>query len=460
MNMSVSDRQDNRRASRRPERARDFIVLTLGGAGLLALLIASGALGLVEGLMAAVVLFAGAMAYFVGSIPPEVPAELSARETVTVQPVETPIKALIRALPFPAFYINADKRIEVANQRVHEIFRVANPDGALKSVVIRQPDLLSATDRVAMTGAGERVEFMFGEADELWLAHLTAGPDPDSVFVVLEDRTAVHRAERARADFLANASHELRTPLTALAGFIETMRGPARNDRDSWDGFLEIMHQQTDRMRHLVSDLLSLSRIEFSEHRAPDTVIDLSDVLAETILSLQPIAAERSVRLDLAGNDTQIPITAKWDEIAQVIQNLVSNALKYSPEGGRVLVTTGTATVMTDAARMAQGSRPGASRAVLLQPRASAEVPAAWLRVEDEGQGIARQHLSRLGERFYRVDESRSGSIEGTGLGLAIVKHIMARHRGGLVVASKEGDGATFGIWLPKAETGNSWKAG
>lgn len=457
--MSVSDRQENRRGSKRPERARDFIVLTLGGAGLLALLMASGALGPVEGLMAVVVLFAGAMAYFVGSIPPEPAREIRTTEQVSATPSETPIKALIRALPFPAFYINAEKRIEIANQRVHEIFRVPNPEGALKSVVIRQPDLLSATDRVAMTGAGERVEFIFGEADELWLAHLTPGPDQHSVFVVLEDRTAVHRAERARADFLANASHELRTPLTALAGFIETMRGPARNDRDSWDGFLEIMHQQTDRMRHLVSDLLSLSRIEFSEHRAPDTVIDLSEVLKETILSLQPIAAERSIQLDLSGSDKEIPITAKWDEIAQVVQNLVSNALKYSPEGSRVLVTTGMASAMTDGARLAQGDRPGASRAVLLQPRASTEVPAAWLSVQDEGHGISRQHLSRLGERFYRVDESRSASIEGTGLGLAIVKHIMARHRGGLVVASKEDEGATFGVWLPKAEAEDNWQA-
>ncbi|MGB3627344.1 MAG: ATP-binding protein, partial [Henriciella sp.] len=93
-----------------------------------------------------------------------------------------------------------------------------------------------------------------------------------------------------------------------------------------------------------------------------------------------------------------------------------------------------------------------ATRAALLQPRASAEAPATWIRVEDTGQGVARRHLARLGERFYRADESRGGSIEGTGLGLAIVKHIMARHRGGLAVASEEGNGAAFGVWLPRAE--------
>lgn len=457
--MSVSNTEKNRRPTRRSDRAKDFIVLTLGGAGLLALLIASGALGIVEGLTAAIVLFAGALAYYVGSVPPEPIHEGEVAEISPDQNVDASIRSLVRALPFPAFFISADNRLEVANDRARELLRVHSADGALKSVVIRQPDVLTATDRVARTGASERVEFLAGEGEELWLAHLTAGPTPRSVFVVLEDRTAVHRAERARADFLANASHELRTPLTALAGFIETMRGPARNDRDSWDGFLEIMHQQTDRMRHLVADLLSLSRIEFSEHRAPDTVIDLADLLGQTVMGLQPIAAERSIQLVLQGADQPIPITAKWDEIAQVIQNLVSNSLKYSPEGGRVTVATGTADAMSAAASHATSPTPDATRAVLLQPRASAEAPATWLSVQDEGQGVARMHLARLGERFYRADESRGGEIEGTGLGLAIVKHIMARHRGGLVVASDEGKGAIFGVWLPLADVGDDWPA-
>lgn len=451
--MSSTDQTKQTRSGRRPERARDFVVLVLSGCGLLALLIASGALDLIEGLTAGIVLAAGALAYFVGSVPPETSAPTQQAAGTKAEPsAEAAIRTLVQALPFPAFHISPDNRIDAVNPQVKQLFRFADVKGALKSVVIRQPDLLSATDRVARTGAGERIEFMAGEGDELWLAHLAAGILPNSVFVVLEDRTAVHRAERARADFLANASHELRTPLTALAGFIETMRGPAKNDRESWDGFLKIMHQQTDRMRHLVSDLLSLSRIEFSEHRAPDTVIDLTDVLSQTVLALQPIANERSISLTLDGSSAPVTITAKRDEIAQVIQNLVGNALKYSPEGGSVRVLTGTSATMTEAGRSASGMKDGSTRAILLQPRASAEVPAVWFRVEDDGQGVARQHLSRLGERFYRADESRGGEIEGTGLGLAIVKHIMARHRGGLTVASEEGHGATFGVWLPRTE--------
>ncbi|MEQ8558700.1 MAG: ATP-binding protein [Henriciella sp.] len=447
--MSASDSQRNRRIVSRPERARDFIVLTGGGAALLSLLVASGALGFIEGVMAAIVLFAGALAYYVGSVPPE-PRVEQVTEAGAQPGLAESIKALVRALPFPGLYITPDERIEVANQRCTQLFRVSSIEGALKSVIIRQPDVLMATDRVARTGASERVEFLTGEGDELWLAHLTPGPDRHSVFVIFEDRTAVHRAERARADFLANASHELRTPLTALAGFIETMLGPAHDDRESWDGFLEIMHQQTDRMRHLVADLLSLSRIEFSEHKAPDTVVNLADIMSQTILSLQPLAADKKVRLDFHMPPHAIPITAKWDEIAQVIQNLVSNAIKYSGDDGRVTVTVGTSPSMSEAGRKAiEHLHKHADRSTLLQPRASTEVRAAWVRVSDEGAGVARQHLSRLGERFYRADESRGGEIEGTGLGLAIVKHIMARHRGGLAVASREGDGAVFGVWLP-----------
>ena len=168
--------------------------------------------------------------------------------------------------------------------------------------------------------------------------------------------------------------------------------------------------------------------------------------------STAPLAAERAIELSLEGLGREIRVTAKWDELAQVVQNLISNAMKYSPKGGRVTVYIGTARSMADAAKLATGTNEDAIRSVLLQPRASSEAAAAWISVTDNGVGIARQHLSRLGERFYRVDESRGGDIEGTGLGLAIVKHIMARHRGGLAVASEEGEGACFGVWLPCLE--------
>ena len=456
--MTPHDGKNERLHGRTSERVRDFFVLGGGSAGVFALLIATGALGIVEGFTAIIVVLAGTLAYFVGSLPASSQPQQSLQETSHTNQIThgTTVAAILSAIPFPAIYLSADGRVVHANQEVTGLLRTSSAKGQLKSLVIRQPDVLAASDRVAKTGAGERVEFASNDGQEVWLAHIEAGAEPGSVIIVIEDRTAVHRAERARADFLANASHELRTPLTALSGFIETMRGPAHDDRDSWDGFLAIMHQQTDRMRRLVSDLLSLSRIEFSEHRPPDTRTDLAQILELAMVSLQPIATEHEVSLELEGADAPLPIIAQPDEITQVVQNLVSNAVKYSPKGQKVRVICGKTSTMYDAATESGRRRANAGRAVLLQPRASAEVPAVWLRVEDYGQGVSRQHLPRLGERFYRADESRGGEIEGTGLGLAIVKHIMSRHRGGLSVESTEGEGAAFGIWLPLAPAGSA----
>ena len=142
--------------------------------------------------------------------------------------------------------------------------------------------------------------------------------------------------------------------------------------------------------------------------------------------------------------------------IVRVLVNLLTNAIKYSPAETTVTVTVGHADSMKLAGELCARQIDGATRAVLLAPRASNEVPAAWMRISDQGPGIAPTHLPRLGERFYRVDESRGGQVEGTGLGLAIVKHIMARHRGGFAVESIEGEGTAFGIWLPLAENNPS----
>ena len=449
-------RQENERTRLR---VRDFVVLTLGCFGILTLLFLSREIGLVEWLTAGIVMLAGASAYFVGS-QPDTTAQLTNptpthdvdTSRVRIEVIQA-VAALIQALPFPAIYIGENGRIRSANPAAREVFRITPERDAIATAVIRHPDLIIAIERVAQTGARERVEFTLHEDAETWMAHLQPGTKSGEVLILLEDLTAVHRAELARADFLANASHELRTPLTAVGGFIETLRGPARNDPESWDRFLEIMEQQTERMKRLVADLLSLSRIEFSEHRSPSTKIDLSEVLEASCLSLQPIADAAGVAIELSVPDQPIETIADADEISQVIQNLASNAIKYSPRGGTVSLELGTSTSMSEASSRAARQMGGADRAQLLAPRASSEVPAIWLRVRDSGTGINAQHLPRLGERFYRADESRGGKIEGTGLGLAIVKHIMARHRGGFAVESIEGQGSAFGVWMPLTGT-------
>jgi two-component system, OmpR family, phosphate regulon sensor histidine kinase PhoR len=233
-----------------------------------------------------------------------------------------------------------------------------------------------------------------------------------------------------RADFVANVSHELRTPLASLIGFIETLQGPAADDKPAQQRFLAIMAEQGARMNRLIDDLLSLSRIELTEHQPPSDWLDLRQLVPRVAAGFEPRLAERSVRLALRLDEDLPDLQADSDQIAQVLQNLMDNAVKYGREGGTMAVAV---------ARAAPGARWPARLGVLIS-------------VTDDGGGIPRQHLPRLTERFYRVDKGRSRAVGGTGLGLAIVKHIVNRHRGQLVIDSEEGKGTTVSVWLPAAQ--------
>jgi two-component system phosphate regulon sensor histidine kinase PhoR len=251
--------------------------------------------------------------------------------------------------------------------------------------------------------------------------------------LALADVTANRRGEQMRADFIANVSHELRTPLASLIGFIETLRGPARDDPAAHARFLAIMHDQAARMSRLVSDLLSLSRIELDEHRPPTGHVDLARVLAAVSDALRPQAAERGIKivLDLAADLPAVP--GDEDQLAQVFQNLVVNAIQYAGANTEVTMRAHLASPAPN-----QVGGPGGAIAVA---------------VIDRGEGIERRHLPRLTERFYRVDAARSRAVGGTGLGLAIVKHVMSRHRGALAIESEPGKGSTFTVYLPVAQS-------
>ena len=253
-----------------------------------------------------------------------------------------------------------------------------------------------------------------------------------TVLLALQDMTKVMRADRLRADFVANASHELRTPLATLLGFIETLRGPAKDDGDARAKFLAIMQEQASRMARLVADLLSLSRIELNEHSVPTEGVRLHAVLASVADSLAMKAAARSMTIELPEDLRALPpVQGDQDELIQLFQNLIDNALKYGRAGSPVRV-------------LARASDPPAA----MTPAR----PAVAVAVIDQGEGIARQHLPRLTERFYRVDTARSRDLGGTGLGLAIVKHIVSRHRGALEIDSEMGQGSRFTIFLPQFE--------
>lgn len=360
-------------------------------------------------------------------------------------------KAMIDALPEPAMYVDAQGKVEAANAAARGQFRFISAEPLL-SAVVRRPELLDAVAAARREGKARIFEFVERDETDRYFSCVAApiaGPDAaGGVLVSMHDLTDIKRAEFARVDFLANASHELRTPLTSLAGFIETMRGPARNDPEAWDRFLEIMHGQAERMRRLISDLLSLSRIELVEHRTPDTRADFAAVVAEVADALVPVARERGVQVRITGPRTGVMVTGVRDELSQVAQNLVDNAIKYSESGDIVEIEIFDGLPREEAAGRVGRRWDEAGRMSLATAPLGATGRYAGLRVSDSGQGIERQHLPRLAERFYRVDLGR-GLRPGTGLGLAIVKHVMTRHRGDFLVESQPGRGSAFGVVLP-----------
>ncbi len=320
--------------------------------------------------------------------------------------------------------------------------RVGNPlAGRDLAAVLRHPGVLEAADAVLADGAGRNVEFALpGAIDRFYRARVEPLPKPTpegvSVILILHDVTGIQRAEQMRADFVANASHELRTPLSSLLGYIETLHGAAREDPEARDRFLDIMQREASRMERLVEDLLSLSRIELHEHTAPTEAVDLKAVLDAVARALEPQAKARGVAVAIEAADGLPSVLGDGDQLTQVFQNLVDNAIKY----GRT-----DSTVRVSARRAERVPEP-------LRRSAAAGVVA--VAVSDEGEGIAREHLPRLTERFYRVDAARSRELGGTGLGLAIVKHIVNRHRGTLAVDSTPGRGSTFTVHLPAAPSG------
>jgi two-component system phosphate regulon sensor histidine kinase PhoR len=354
--------------------------------------------------------------------------------------------ALIEALPEPAMFIDAQGKVGAANAGARKQFRFLAADPMLTTVV-RRPELLDAVLAARRTQLPQRFDIVERDETDRYFS-CVAAPMGSGVLVSLHDFTDIKRAEFARVDFLANASHELRTPLTSLSGFIETLRGPAREDPEAWDRFLEIMQGQADRMRRLISDLLSLSRIELVEHRPPEGEADLAAVVAEVSDALLPLATARGVKLRLLGLGGKVSVTGVHDELSQVAQNLVDNAIKYSETDGSVEIEVLCGLTREEASARAGRRWPEAGRMSIATGPERPGGAYAVLRVCDSGPGIERQYLPRLSERFYRVDPGR-GLRPGTGLGLAIVKHVVQRHRGDLLVESEPGRGSAFGVVLP-----------
>jgi len=255
------------------------------------------------------------------------------------------------------------------------------------------------------------------------------------VFAVLADRTQTKIDREQRADFLANASHELKTPIASLKGYIETLLGHAKDDPIAREKFLKIMGEQADRMERLVTDLLSLRRIESLEHLAPSEVADLKKAIEAARDALTLVAENRDVTMHIElPSDDEAPTFGKTDECVQLFLNLMENGIKLSPKGAKLHVKLELLDSWTGQAFDApMRNQAGFRRIVNLAP---SNQPTWRVTITDEGPGFSRAHLPRIGERFYRVAGDLPAQEKGTGLGLAIVKHIVMRHRAGLFVES------------------------
>ena len=423
--MSDSARMDTRQWSR-----PGLVLAVLGAAAIM--VFAAGGQGYLY-------LAAGAAAAFFGlgvyvAAPRVRASRIDAAPPSDASALPDTARDLLESLDDPILVLDASGRVVLANRASHAIIG-ADTERKRISSVLRTPEVLEAVERVLAGGAPENIDFTIPVPVERHLrayiaASVAAGANPPSVLVQFHDLTAVRRAEEMRADFVANASHELRTPLAAVSGFIDTLRGHAKNDADARERFLEIMSIETGRMSRLIDDLLSLTRIELNEHNPPSGKCDLVALVRGAAAALAPLAEADGIAIRL-GPSEPLAVIGDRDELTQVFQNLLHNAIKYGRERGAVRISFGT-------------SAAAARRGVAGE---------AYAAIEDEGEGIAREAIPRLTERFYRVDVKRSRERGGTGLGLAIVKHILNRHHGRLQIESTPGVGSTFTVFLPLAAT-------
>ena len=345
--------------------------------------------------------------------------------------------AILALHPEPILVIDARRAVLRGNAAARTLFH-GDADGRGAGALIDHKDVVQAAALV-FSGFGRQVVDVKlpGPTERHLRAQIELLPDDDIVknghaanlrpdrpaaLLTVTDLTEVKRAEQLRADFVANASHELRTPLSVLLGFIETLTGPAADDPAAQREFLGIMQQQANRMARLVDDLLSLSKIELTEHAAPTRRVQVAEVVGPIARALDLRAAERGMAIELIVAPGLPAVPGEPDELAQLVQNLIDNAIKYARPGTTITVT------VAPSPRLPHG---------------------VMLRVRDRGEGIAKRHLARLTERFYRVDKARSCGMSGTGLGLAIVKHVVNRHNGLLEIESKVGRGSRFTVHLP-----------
>lgn len=317
---------------------------------------------------------------------------------------------LLEHFDSPALIIR-DGLVTFANPAARELLG-GHVVGQDPRIAVRDPQVVAL---IASPGGGSAIVEGLSVRSSRWKV-VCRVLDDGARLVVLEDLSVRVSVARAHADFVANASHELRTPLAAILGYVETLDDPkAGGDEATRARFLGIIRHEAKRMQALIEDLMSLSRIEAVKHDAPTETVDMLQLVREAV---GEVAARTEVAI--TANCDRALVAGDRGQLAQLLRNLIDNAIKYGKPGGEVGVTL----EATSAGRLA-------------------------VSVRDEGPGIAPEHLPRLTERFYRADTSHSRATGGTGLGLAIVKHIAERHRGRFDITSQPGQGTTASLILP-----------
>lgn len=294
--------------------------------------------------------------------------------------------------------------------------------------IIRVPDLLQSIDLCLANKTNEIVDieiniplFQFFKASIIYNVSKDL-QDDETVVLFLKDVTEIIKAQRFRSDFIANASHELKTPLVSIKGFLETISGPAKDDKKAQEEFIPIILQQANRMENLINDLLSLSRIELEEHLQPQDKVNLKEIFQ----SVEDIHQNKLKEFEFKNNLTEdIYVKGDYEGLLKVFSNLIDNSIKYS-ENNKIIEINH---------REIKGKLLGIAYEII---------------VSDRGIGIHKDKINRVTERFFRVDPFKSSQRGGTGLGLSIVKHEINKHRGVFEIESDLGMGTKSIVYLPK----------
>lgn len=341
------------------------------------------------------------------------------------------LEAAFASMADGVLILDGEGTIEHLNSSFKNMFTVHYGDivGKTPLDAFKNLDLQKALDRFRETGAPVAQEISLGEEDirtvDVTISPIEGLPRGDEkTMLVFHDVTRLKKLEKMRVDFVANVTHEIKTPLTAILGFIETLKGGAIDDRKTALRFLQTIHNHAQRLNRLVDDLLTISDIELGE-----TKISFEDIsFVPVIEGILPIIELQASKKDITVK-TELPeelplVKADRDKVIQIFLNVLDNAVKFTDEGGTVSISA--------------------------QDNGDGKVA---VRISDTGIGIPKAEIPRLGERFYRVDKTRSREMGGTGLGLSIVKHLLMAHRGSMSIDSRPGRGTTISLFFPIAKS-------